>query len=230
MPRCARRTSLRLASATAAPCCPCRQGGGGGAGSSVRLGAALAQPLLRACVVQCSRIELPSLPISSSIWCHARLLLPLPQPNERALLTMLVARLRQIDADVFVGHNFAAFDLDVLLHRLQHHKVRGGRLVRWPWAVQQGRAAAGLAKAMLPQFGCLCSSSRLKHVPCYPTAPPLRRCPTGAASAASSAAASPTWGAAATSLAAAPAPACCQARVKESRTRAVPSARLCLCL
>lgn len=47
------------------------------------------------------------------------------QPNERALLTMLVARLRQIDADVFVGHNFAAFDLDVLLHRLQHHKAGG---------------------------------------------------------------------------------------------------------
>ncbi|PSC73303.1 DNA polymerase alpha catalytic subunit [Micractinium conductrix] len=56
------------------------------------------------------------------------------QPNERALLTMLVARLRQIDADVFVGHNFAAFDLDVLLHRLQHHKVPNwsslGRLKR----------------------------------------------------------------------------------------------------
>jgi len=45
------------------------------------------------------------------------------QPNERALLMMLVARLRQIDADVFIGHNFAAFDLDVLLHRMQHHKV-----------------------------------------------------------------------------------------------------------
>ena len=56
------------------------------------------------------------------------------QPNERALLTMLVARLRQIDADVFVGHNFAAFDLDVLLHRLQHHKVRragGGVCAVW---------------------------------------------------------------------------------------------------
>ncbi|KAI3432425.1 hypothetical protein D9Q98_003979 [Chlorella vulgaris] len=45
------------------------------------------------------------------------------QANERALLMMLVARLRQLDADVFVGHNFAAFHLDVLLHRLQHHKV-----------------------------------------------------------------------------------------------------------
>ena len=45
------------------------------------------------------------------------------QANERALLTFLLARLRSVDVDVFVGHNFAAFDLDVLLHRLQHHKV-----------------------------------------------------------------------------------------------------------
>ena len=50
------------------------------------------------------------------------------QPSERALLTMLVARLRQVDADVFVGHNLAAFDLDVLLHRLQHHKVGAVRV------------------------------------------------------------------------------------------------------
>lgn len=46
-----------------------------------------------------------------------------PQANERSLLTFLMARLRTLDVDVFVGHNFAAFDLDVLLHRLQHHKV-----------------------------------------------------------------------------------------------------------
>lgn len=45
------------------------------------------------------------------------------QANERSLLTFLLARLRSIDVDVFVGHNFAAFDLDVLLHRLQHLKV-----------------------------------------------------------------------------------------------------------
>jgi DNA polymerase alpha subunit A len=45
------------------------------------------------------------------------------QPNERALLTWLVMRLRDVDADVFVGHNFAAFDLDVLLHRMQALKV-----------------------------------------------------------------------------------------------------------
>lgn len=45
------------------------------------------------------------------------------QPNERALLTMLVVRLKELDADVYVGHNFAAYDLDVLLHRMQALKV-----------------------------------------------------------------------------------------------------------
>ena len=45
------------------------------------------------------------------------------QSTERALLTNLLARLRMLDADVYVGHNISAFDLDVLLHRLQHHKV-----------------------------------------------------------------------------------------------------------
>ena len=43
--------------------------------------------------------------------------------SERALLMNLLARLRALDADVFCGHNLAAFDLDVLLHRLQAHKV-----------------------------------------------------------------------------------------------------------
>ncbi len=47
------------------------------------------------------------------------------QASERSLLMNLLARLRALDADVLVGHNIAAFDLDVLLHRLQHHKVRG---------------------------------------------------------------------------------------------------------
>ena len=59
------------------------------------------------------------------------------QSNEKGLLTMLIARLRQLDTDVFVGHNIAAFDLDVLLHRMQHHKVPHwsslGRLRRTKW-------------------------------------------------------------------------------------------------
>ncbi len=45
------------------------------------------------------------------------------QASERALLINLLARLRTLDADVYVGHNISAFDLDVLLHRLQFHKA-----------------------------------------------------------------------------------------------------------
>lgn len=48
------------------------------------------------------------------------------QASERALLTGLLARLRSLDPDAIVGHNLTAFDLDVLLHRLQAHKVRAG--------------------------------------------------------------------------------------------------------
>ena len=47
------------------------------------------------------------------------------QASERALLSNLLARLRVLDADVYVGHNVSAFDLDVLLHRLQFNKVSG---------------------------------------------------------------------------------------------------------
>lgn len=69
---------------------------------------------------------------------------PLCQPSERSLLTMLVARLRAVDADVFVGHNFAAFDLDVLLHRMQHHKVRWwGWVAGCMWVGGAGGACVG---------------------------------------------------------------------------------------
>ncbi|GMH42291.1 hypothetical protein BSKO_10210 [Bryopsis sp. KO-2023] len=55
-------------------------------------------------------------------------------PSERALLSYFLARLKSIDPDVLVGHNIAAFDLTVLLHRMQHNKVdqwsRLGRLKR----------------------------------------------------------------------------------------------------
>lgn len=56
------------------------------------------------------------------------------QTSERGLLSVLLARLGQLDADVIVGHNIAGFDLDVLLHRLQANKVphwsKIGRLKR----------------------------------------------------------------------------------------------------
>lgn len=44
-------------------------------------------------------------------------------PNERALLGCLLAKLAALDADVFVGHNIGAYELVVLLTRLQQHKV-----------------------------------------------------------------------------------------------------------
>lgn len=45
------------------------------------------------------------------------------QGTERGLLQHLLARIQALDPDVLIGHNLAAFDMDVLLHRLQHHKV-----------------------------------------------------------------------------------------------------------
>lgn len=44
--------------------------------------------------------------------------------GEKALLTTLLNRLSALDADALVGHNISAFDLDVLLHRMEKHKVR----------------------------------------------------------------------------------------------------------
>ena len=56
------------------------------------------------------------------------------QADERGLLSILLARLSQIDADVICGHNVAGFDVDVLLNRLRENKVahwsRIGRLKR----------------------------------------------------------------------------------------------------
>ena len=49
------------------------------------------------------------------------------QSSERGLLSFLLARMHQLDADVIVGHNIAGFDLDVLLHRLQAGVVQS----RW---------------------------------------------------------------------------------------------------
>ena len=43
--------------------------------------------------------------------------------TERALLNYLIARLHSLDADVLVGHNIAAYDLAVLLQRLNACKI-----------------------------------------------------------------------------------------------------------
>lgn len=52
------------------------------------------------------------------------------QASERALLCYLMNRLNSLDPDVLVGHNVSAFDLDILLHRLQHYKVKYARGLR----------------------------------------------------------------------------------------------------
>ena len=65
------------------------------------------------------------------------------QASERALLCYLIGRLNSLDPDVLVGHNVSAFDLDILLHRLQHHKV--GHMV---W--QHGSFNALLLKHAVP--------------------------------------------------------------------------------
>ncbi|KAI9257390.1 DNA polymerase family B-domain-containing protein [Phascolomyces articulosus] len=70
--------------------------------------------------------------------------------TENALLNCLIAKIHVADPDVIVGHNFAGFDLDVLLHRMkslntQHwHKL--GRFKRRYWPkLQQGAGGAGEA-------------------------------------------------------------------------------------
>jgi hypothetical protein len=45
------------------------------------------------------------------------------QASERALLAYFLARWKALDADVIVGHNIGCWDLNVLLQRLQHHKL-----------------------------------------------------------------------------------------------------------
>ena len=63
------------------------------------------------------------------------------QASERALLCYLIGRLNTLDPDVLVGHNVSAFDLDILLHRLQHHKVS--------LALTPGLASPHLAQGLL---------------------------------------------------------------------------------
>ncbi len=89
----------------------------------------------------------------------------LPQANERALLGCLLAKLQALDADVLVGHNISAFDLSVLLHRLQALKAplwsRVGRLRRNTFPkltggghIFGGGASAGLLTCLAGRLLC----------------------------------------------------------------------------
>ncbi|KAG1054455.1 hypothetical protein G6F43_003533 [Rhizopus delemar] len=68
--------------------------------------------------------------------------------TEASLLNFLIARIHLCDPDVIVGHNFAGFDLDVLLHRMKalniQHWHRLGRLKRKNWPkLQAGAGGVG---------------------------------------------------------------------------------------
>ncbi|GAA5813555.1 hypothetical protein MFLAVUS_007037 [Mucor flavus] len=68
--------------------------------------------------------------------------------TESALLNFLIAKIHMSDPDIIVGHNFAGFDLDVLLHRMKalgtQHWHRLGRLKRRNWPkLQTGAGGAG---------------------------------------------------------------------------------------
>ncbi|KAI8375408.1 DNA polymerase family B-domain-containing protein [Choanephora cucurbitarum] len=70
------------------------------------------------------------------------------EKTETSLLNYLIARIQMCDPDVIVGHNFAGFDLDVLLHRMKalniQHWHRLGRLKRKNWPkLQAGAGGAG---------------------------------------------------------------------------------------
>jgi DNA polymerase alpha subunit A len=89
----------------------------------------------------------------------------LPQPNERALLGCLLAKLQAVDADVLVGHNISASDLSVLMHRLQALKAplwsRVGRLKRGTFPkltggghIFGGGASAGLLTCLAGRLLC----------------------------------------------------------------------------
>ena len=66
-------------------------------------------------------------------------------PSERALLNFLIARLHNLDADVLVGHNIAAYDMAVLLQRWPQYRsvVQGGRM-RAAHAAPLGNTPLGL--------------------------------------------------------------------------------------
>lgn len=45
------------------------------------------------------------------------------EESERAILQLFLTRINKIDPDVVVGHDIAAYDLDILLHRFTQSKV-----------------------------------------------------------------------------------------------------------
>ncbi|KAG8373805.1 hypothetical protein BUALT_Bualt11G0063300 [Buddleja alternifolia] len=102
------------------------------------------------------------------------------QVFERALLNRLMIELHKLDSDVLVGHNVSAFDLDVLLHRVQACKVPSsmwskiGRLKRSAMpklnkgsSLYGSGASSGIMSCIAGRLLCdtyICSRDLLKEV------------------------------------------------------------------
>ncbi|KAJ3315983.1 DNA polymerase alpha catalytic subunit [Boothiomyces sp. JEL0838] len=89
-------------------------------------------------------------------------------PNERALLSLLIANIQRVDPDILVGHNFIDFDLDVLLQRMKVYNIpnwsRIGRLKRSVWPrLQVGAGGTGdssFAERQIAAGRILCDTYR----------------------------------------------------------------------
>ncbi|KAG8363868.1 hypothetical protein BUALT_Bualt19G0067300 [Buddleja alternifolia] len=100
--------------------------------------------------------------------------------SEGALLNRLMIELHKLDSDVLVGHNISAFDLDVLLHRVQACKVPSsmwskiGRLKRSAMpklnkgsSLYGSGASSGIMSCIAGRLLCdtyICSRDLLKEV------------------------------------------------------------------
>ena len=69
-------------------------------------------------VTPCKEAQLPPPPDSDLFSEHLAAVTRPVDAVERALLAWLLALLHRLDADLVVGQDIAAFDLGVLLHRI----------------------------------------------------------------------------------------------------------------
>ena len=59
--------------------------------------------------------------------------------SERELLSVLLSKIQKLDPDFIIGHDVSTFDLEVLIHRMQHNKIaHWSRLGRLRRSNQQG--------------------------------------------------------------------------------------------
>ncbi|CAG8474984.1 7713_t:CDS:10 [Funneliformis mosseae] len=84
------------------------------------------------------------------------------ETNEFSLINYLLALIKQYDPDIFVGHNFIGFDLDVLLHRLKMLKIKDwsclGRFRRHEWPRQHSGSEVSFAEKSIVNGRLICDT------------------------------------------------------------------------